>query len=53
MKNFNVFGIHWKIRILRVGRGGSRKKRGVAEKGGLGQFVDLRRNLARKRGWCF
>ena len=38
--------------------GGVTKKQyigGLAEKGGLGQFGDLRGGgrLARKRGWCF
>ena len=43
MKNFNVFGVHWKIRFL-GGGGGSRKTN--IEGGLLGQFADLR-----VRGW--
>ena len=38
--------------IFRVG---SPKKYigGLPKKGGLGQFEDLRRGLAKKRVWCF
>ena len=62
MKNFNIFGVHWKIRLLRVvvgrgGGGGSRKTNiegGLPKKGErLGQFPDLSGGLARKRGWWF
>ena len=53
MKNFNIFGIHRKIGVLR----GSKKKTiygGDCQKRGFGWFADLRGgNLARKRGWCF
>ena len=50
MKNFNIFGVQWKIRLL--WGGGSWKTNiwgGLPKKGGLGQFVDLRGDLARKR----
>ena len=43
MKNFNILEVHWKIRFLRGG--GSRKINiywGIATKGGLEQFADLR-----------
>ena len=43
--NFNIFGVHWKIRLLRGGGVGVLKNQyigGIAKKGGLGQFVDLR-----------
>ena len=50
MKNFNILGVHWKIWLL----GGEFKKnryRGRdCQKRGLGQFADLRRGLAEKRG---
>ena len=54
MKNFNIFGVHWKIQCL--GGEGSRKTNtegGLPEKGEPGQFADLRGGLARARGWCF
>ena len=44
MKNFNIFGVHWKVRLL---LGGSRKtnieqyRRGVPKRGGFGLFADL------------
>ena len=42
-KNFNVFGVHWKIQLL---RGGSSQKidiqGGLSKKRVLGQFADLR-----------
>ena len=28
-------------------------REGLPKKGRLGQFANLRRGLARKRGWCF
>ena len=42
MENFNISGVHWKIRLL----GGSSWKTnieggGLSKKGGLGQFADL------------
>ena len=55
MKNFNVLGVHWKIRLLGEG-GGSRKtniERGLSKKPPLGQFADLKEDLARKRGVVF
>ena len=42
MKNFNISGVHWKIRLL--GGGGSQKSNiegGDCLKMGLGQFADL------------
>ena len=53
MRNFNILGVHWKIRLLGVG--GSRKTNiegGLPKKEGLGQFVDFREGggLARKKG---
>ena len=51
MKNSIILGVHWKNPTFR-GRGGSRKNQyrwGVALKGELGQFTDLRGGgLARK-----
>ena len=53
MKNFNIFGVHWKIRLLggmvlkNQYIGGGLPKRGGG--GGLGQFVDLR-ELGKKEG---
>ena len=53
-KNFNILGVHWKIRLLggilkNQYIGGDRPRKG----GWLVQFVDLRGGLARKRAWCF
>ena len=59
MKNFNAFGVHWKIGLLREGVGVHEKNNikggGHCLKGGGGseQFVDLRKDLAKKKGWCF
>ena len=54
MKNFNIFGVHGKIRVL---EGGFTKNQYIGgdclKKGELGQFADLRRGLARERVWCF
>ena len=58
MKNFNIMGVHWKIQFL-SGGGGSHKKpiyiyrEDLPEKGGLGQFADLRGGLAEKEGVVF
>ena len=41
MKNFNIFGVQWKIQFLR-GKGSSRNIEGGLPKGRTGQFVDLR-----------
>ena len=53
MKNFNILGIHWKIRLLR----GCSQKTNIEgwdslkiEGGGFGQIVDLTGALARKSG---
>ena len=48
MKNFNILGLHEKIRVL---GGGSRKAN--KKKAGLGQFADLRGSRQEKGGWCF
>ena len=57
MENFNIFGVHWKIGFLGGGEGGGSWKTniegGLPKKVRLGQFADLREDLARKRGWCF
>ena len=47
-------GVHWKIQLL-VGRFTKNQYRegDCLKKGGLGQFVNLRGALARKRGRCF
>ena len=52
MKNFNIFGVHWKIWFLggRVSRKTNIEGGGLPKKSGLGQFADLRGGLARKRG---
>ena len=56
MKNFNIFGVHRKIRVLGgvhkkpIYVGGLPKNGGGRGGGGLGQFADLRRGLARKSG---
>ena len=56
MKNFNILGVHWKIRLL----GGVTKNQYRAgdcqkKKGGLEQFANLRGGgLGKKEGWwCF
>ena len=60
-KNFNILGVHGKIRVLGRrggGRGGRLQKNnissGIALKGrGLGQFADLRGGLRKKEGMVF
>ena len=51
MKNFDIFGVHWKIQFL---GGGVHKKKiegGLPKRGGgLKQFADWREDLAKKRG---
>ena len=51
MKNFNIFGVHWKIWLL---GGGLRKTDieggGLPKNGGLGQFADLRGGAWQERG---
>ena len=45
IKNFNIIAVHWKIQFLWGGEGVHKKPiyRGdLPEKGGLGQFADLR-----------
>ena len=54
MKNFNIFGVHWKIRLL--GRGGGLEKTIYREdclKRGLGQFFDLRGAWQERGGGVF
>ena len=50
MKNFNIFGVHWKIQLL----GGVHEKpisRGdCLKREGLEQLVDLREGLGKKEG---
>ena len=52
MENFNIIGVHWKMWFY---GGGFIKNEYIGEKGGiaqkreLGQFKDLRRDLAKKR----
>ena len=54
IKNFKIVGVHWKIRLLGRGGGwggGGGGGGGAWEtniEGGLGQFVHLRKGLARK-----
>ena len=51
MKNFNIFKVHWKIRLL--GGGGSQKTiyRGdCLKRGCLGHFVDLMGGLGKTEG---
>ena len=50
MKNFNILGVHWKIRLLGVG--GSRKTNvegGLPKKGALVSLPIYGGDLARKR----
>ena len=52
MKNFNIFGVHWKIRLLE----GFRKNQyseGDCLKRGAWTVCPFKGCLARKRGWCF
>ena len=44
MKHFNIIGVPWKIWFLSGGH-----KNQYGSKRGLGQFADLRRDLAKKR----
>ena len=64
MKNFNIIGFHWKIQFLGGGGeggggggGGSQKTNiggdFVKGSGWHGQFIDLRGDLAKKRGVVF
>ena len=51
MKNFNIMGVHWKTLFL--GEVKKKQYRGNCLKlggRGLGQFADLRKGLAKKRG---
>ena len=52
IKNINIMGVHWKIWFLGW-QGVTKDKyiaKGIAKKGGLGQFANLRRDLAKKKG---
>ena len=54
IKNFNILGVHGKIRVS--GGGGHEKLifRGeLPKKRGLGQFADLRGDWQEGGGWCF
>ena len=57
MKNFNIMGVHWKIQFLSGGGGVTKNqyiyREDLPEKGGLGQFADLRGGLAEKEGVVF
>ena len=56
IKDFNILGVHWKIRLLRgegVTKNQYRRERLPKKGEGLGLFPDLGGDLARKRGWCF
>ena len=44
MKNLNIMGVPYKIWFLR----GDSRKTNMPKKGGLGQFADLRRDLAKE-----
>ena len=54
MKNFNILGVHWKIRLL-GGKGLTKNQYtgGYCLKRGHGQFVGLRRAWQEKGGWWF
>ena len=47
MKNYNIFGVHWKIQLL--GRGFTKKQ----YRGGLGQFAGLRETWQERVGGIF
>ena len=55
MKNFNILGVHWTIRLL--GGGGELTKNqyrvGIAWKEGLGQFANLGGGLGKKEWVVF
>ena len=55
MTNFNIFGVHWKIWLLKEGSRKTNKERGLPKKGGrLGQFADLKGRAWQERGGgCF
>ena len=42
LKNLNILGVHWKIRLLGGGSQKTNIEGGLPKKGGFGQFVDLR-----------
>ena len=57
MKNFDILGVHWEIRLLKGAGGGSSRNTdievgGLPKKVELGQFVSLRRGggLSKKEG---
>ena len=52
MKNFNIFGVHWKIQFLSRDSRKTNIEWEVTEKGDLGQFADLKVDFERKR-CCF
>ena len=42
MKNFNIMGVHWKIRYIGIRQGKTNIQGELPKKGELGQFADLR-----------
>ena len=51
MKNFNIFGVHWKIRFLGEGRFTKNQYRGgIAWRGRLGQFSGLMKGAWQEKG---
>ena len=51
MKNFNIMGVHWKIRYSGMGVTKNQYTRGGG--GALGQFADLRGPCRRRGGGVF
>ena len=51
MKNFNILVVREKIQVL--GRSQKPIYRGIAWKGGLGQFADWRQELGKKEGGVY
>ena len=50
MKNFNILRIHWKIRLLEGCLQKTNIEEGISEKGGFGQFVNLRGGFSKESG---
>ena len=48
MKSFNIMGVPYKIQFLRR----DSRKANIPKRRGLGQFIDLRWGLAKKKGLC-
>ena len=54
MKDFNIFGVYWKILFLEGEFTKNQYMGGLPkEGGGLGQFADLRGAWHERGGWCF